>query len=146
MKNNLKKLIPLLFFLMMSCCAQQTDTLFISSANKPLKLEILIKDIDLGEKFKKPIFNQTFNNPVHLTIEETINHLGLPFLNEAKWLLNLYYNIVDDYREFKRFKNSFTSYEIQINKNIGTSLYLTNFRNLKNFSDYELILNLNILF
>ncbi|MEK6841193.1 MAG: hypothetical protein AABW57_02305 [Nanoarchaeota archaeon] len=137
MKNICKKLIPLIFFSIISCYAQQSD--------KSLRLEILLNNPNLEEKFKKPDLNPTFNsNSINLKVEEAIGYMGLPILNETRWLLNFYYVALNNYQELKRFQNSFTSYELQINKEIKAKLYLANFRNFKNFNDYELILNFNI--
>jgi len=145
MKNICKKLIPLIFFSIISCYAQQSNRSLVYLEDKSLRLEILLKNLDSEEKFKKPDLNLTFNsNSINLKIEEAVDYLGLPVLNEAKWLLNFYYSLLNDYQKFKRFRDSFTSYELINKENITAKLYLVNFRNFKNVNNYELILNLNI--
>ena len=136
-KTLSKKLIPLVFFSVFSCYSQQSFKSFIQSENKPAKLELAVR---------KPLSNILLNGNSksrNAKINETIAS-DFPMADEIKYFLNFYYNLSEGYQEFKRLRNSFTSYEFPINHNLTARLYLINFRNLRNFSDWGLMLNLRI--
>lgn len=129
-----KKLIPLVFFSAFACSAQQSLKPFIQSRN--LETEVA----------KKPLSSISLNGDNKsrkAKINETISS-DFPMANEIKYFLNFYYNLSESYQEFKRLRNSFTSYEFPINDNLTASLHLINFRNLRNFNEYGVLLNLRI--
>ena len=132
-------LIPLIFFSVFTCYSQQSFKSFIYQENKPIKLELIAR---------KPLSNILSNGNSksrNEKINETINS-DFPLSDEIKYLFNFYYNLSDGYQEFKRLRNSFTSYEFLNDDKLAASLQLVNFRSLRNLNEYGVLFNLKIKF
>jgi len=130
-------LIPLIFFSTFVCYAQQSLENLAYCDKKSTKLELIAR---------KPLSNILSNGNSksrNEKINETINS-DFPLSDEIKYLFNFYYNLSDGYREFKRLRNSFTSYEFLNDDNLTASLHLVNFRSLRNLNEYGVLLNLKI--
>jgi len=144
-KNLSKKLIPLIFFSAFACYSQQSLRNFAYSKDKLIKSEFSLKQQNIEDKtIINPFLNISGNiKSRNAKINETISS-DFPLVDEIKYFLNFYYNLSEGYQEFKRLRNSLSSYEFLNNDFMDARLCLVNLRNLRNFSDWGVFLNLRI--
>lgn len=143
-KSRLKWAITAVFLLSSSIYSQSFQQNRESFGKNPQRLEFLLKNSALEETEKKlsliPAANEKSKNS---RFEETIIS-NFPLSNEVRGLLNFYYELSEGYQKFKKFRDSFRSYELANNEKINTTLYLINVGNLKNINEYGLLLNLRV--
>ncbi len=141
----IKKLFPLIFFSAFACYSQQFPKPVDYSQEKPLTLNLTLTRQTIEDKTTINLFPNTPGNHKsrNAKINETISS-DFPFADGVKYFLNFYYNLSESYQEFKRLRNSIPSYEFLNNDWVNARLSVVNLRNLRNFNEYGVLLNLRI--
>jgi hypothetical protein len=77
-------------------------------------------------------------------VDDVSSRMGIALPEEMLFLVKGYFSIVQDMPKLKRLLDSYTNYEIIINKDFEAKLYLNNVGSLGRFQDYGIYLRIKL--